>query len=303
MPASPVSGQRLCQTQAAPAAPGWIRRRLCAALLAAGALLGTQPALADLATVRQNGSLKVAVYKGLPPFSAAAGSQYDGIDVALARALARELGVSVSLLPFDADENMSDDLRSMVWRGHYLGYGPADVMLHVPVDRAFMRANDKALIFAPYYRETFVLVHDRERVPDVRSLDDLAGQSLGAAAGSAGANALLSGAGGALRDKVKIYSEAAQALRALFAGEIAAAMVTRAQYESGLRTAGQSAARFAPSDVSSPLLPPRGWAVGMAIKAGDKELAQSLEHALDALRRNGELARIFAGHGVTMQEP
>src|SRR5262245_50087673 len=82
MPASPVSGQRLCQSPAAPAAPASTRRRLCVALLAAGALLCTQPALADLARIRQNGSLKVAVYKGLPPFSAAAGSQYEGIDVA-----------------------------------------------------------------------------------------------------------------------------------------------------------------------------------------------------------------------------
>ncbi|WP_354685053.1 transporter substrate-binding domain-containing protein [Cupriavidus necator] len=287
MPASPARGPRLS----------------IVSLLAAIALLGTQPAQADLARIRQSGTLKVAVYKGLPPFSAAAGSEYGGIDVALARALGKELGLAVSLMPFDADENMSDDLRAMVWRGHYLGYGPADVMLHVPVDRAFMRENDKALIFAPYYRETFVLVLDRERLPALRSLEDLAGQPTGAAAGSAGANALLAGAGGALRDKVKIYPEADDALRALFSGDIAAAMVTRAQYESALKAAGQSAARFATADISSPLLPPRGWAVGMAIKAGEKDLAQSLEEALNALRQKGELQRIFAGYGVTMQEP
>jgi len=291
---------RPCPT---PAEPTDMRRRLCGALLAAGALLCAPPALADLARIRQNGTLKVAVYKGLPPFSAVAGSQYAGIDVALARALASELGLQVSLLPFDAGDDMADDLRSMVWRGHYLGYGPADVMLHVPVDRAFIRANDQALIFAPYYRETFVLVRDRERVPDVRGLEDLAGQATGAAAGSAGANALLSGAGGALRDKVRIYPEADDALRALFSGDIAAAMVTRAQYESALKTANQSTSRFATADISSPLLPPRGWAVGMAIKAGDKALAESLEGAMASLRRKGELARIFASHGVTLQEP
>ncbi|CAG9182536.1 substrate-binding periplasmic protein [Cupriavidus pinatubonensis] len=290
-----------CPPAASPASSA--RRRLCGALLAAGALLGTRPALADLARIRQNGTLKVAVYKGLPPFSAVAGSQYTGIDVALAKALASELGLQVSLLPFDADDDMSDDLRSMVWRGHYLGYGPADVMLHVPVDRAFMRANEQALIFAPYYRETFVLVRDRERVPDVRGLEDLAGLPTGAAAGSGGASALLSGAGGALRDKVKIYPEGEDALHALFSGEVAAVVVTRAQYESALKAAGQSATRFATADISSPLLPPRGWAIGMAIKAGDKALAESLENALDAVRRKGELARIFASHGVTMQEP
>ncbi|WP_081645113.1 ABC transporter substrate-binding protein [Cupriavidus sp. GA3-3] len=302
MPASPVCGPRH-SVSPMPAAPAGAVRWLCGAMLAAAALFCAQPAQADLARIRQTGTLKVAVYKGLPPFSAIAGSQAAGIDVALARALGKELGLSVALMPFDADESMADDLRAMVWRGHYLGYGPADVMLHVPVDRAFMRENDKALIFAPYYRETFVLVQDRERVPAVRGLEDLAGQPTGAAAGSAGANALLSGAGGALRDKVRIYPEADAALRALFSGEIAAAMVTRAQYESALKAAGQSGARFAATEPSAPLLPQRGWAVGMAVKAGERELAEALEKALSALRSNGELARIFAGYGVSMQAP
>ena len=61
-----------------------------------------------------------------------------GIDVELGRALAEALGVKFSALPFAAGENMDDDLRHMVWRGHYLGFGPADVLLHVPVDRPLM---------------------------------------------------------------------------------------------------------------------------------------------------------------------
>ncbi|SOZ10038.1 substrate-binding periplasmic protein [Cupriavidus taiwanensis] len=302
MPASPVRGPRLT-VSILPAPAARVLRWLGRVLLAGAALLSMAPAHADLARIRQAGTLKVAVYKGLPPFSALAGSQYAGIDVALAQALGKALGLSVALMPFDADENMADDLRAMVWRGHYLGYGPADVMLHVPVDRAFMQANDKALIIAPYYRETFVLVRDRERVPDVRGLEDLAGQSTGAAAGSAGANALLSGGGGVLRDRVRIYPEAGLALHALFSGEIAAALVTRAQYESALKAGGHAASRYAASDISAPLLPPRGWAVGMAVKAGERELAEALQSALDTLRGNGELARIFGGYGVSMQAP
>ncbi|MNL51370.1 Bacterial extracellular solute-binding protein, family 3 [compost metagenome] len=106
-----------------------------------------------------------------------------------------------------------------------------------------------------------------------------------------------------MRDKVRIYPEADAALRALFSGEIAAAMVTRAQYESALKAAGQSGARFAATEPSAPLLPQRGWAVGMAVKADERELAEALEKALSALRSNGELARIFAGYGVSMQAP
>jgi hypothetical protein len=43
---------------------------------------------------------------------------------------------------------MGDDLRNMVWRGHYLGYGPADVMLQVPVDK-FLAHNPQVMILRP----------------------------------------------------------------------------------------------------------------------------------------------------------
>ena len=125
----------------------------------------------------------------------------------------------------------------------------------------------------------------------------------GAEQGTGAASALLSGAHGALRDKVKIYPEANGALHALFSGEIAAAMVTRAQYESVLKAQNQSATRYVATELQSPLLPARGWAIGMAVKADQRELAQALENALNALRASGELQRIFAQYGVSMAAP
>jgi len=86
------------------------------------------------------GALKVGIYNDMPPFHAKGA----GIDVQLAQALADGLGVKLALLPFNADDNMGDDLRNMVWRGHYLGYGPADVLLHVPVDRPLMTATRRS---------------------------------------------------------------------------------------------------------------------------------------------------------------
>lgn len=295
---------RAASMRAAPAPKAAPRRRRAIALLLLSAgLAWSAGAWADLARIRESGRLKVAVYKAFAPFSEVVDGKPTGVDVAIAEALSRQLNLSLTLLPFDADENMADDLRNMVWRGHYLGYGPADVMLHVPVDRAFMRENDKATIFAPYYREQFVLVHDTARLPRIRDLGDLAGLPLGAEAGSAGANALLAGAGGALRDKVRIYSSPRDSLRALFAGEIAAAMVTRSQYESALKDEGRAASQYAAAEVSSPLLPPRGWAVGMAVKADNKELADAVQRALDALRGSGELQQIFTAAGLTPVAP
>ena len=280
-------------------------RCLASFLLVTAAIPGViAPAHADMAKIHQSGSLKVALYKGLPPFSDNVGGQFTGIDVALANALSKQMGLSAALLPFDADDDgMSGDLRNMVWKGHYLGYGPADVMLHVPVDPNFVRQNGQVLIFAPYLREAYVLVYDSERVHKVSSFEDLAGQVTGAEQGTGGASALLSSAHGALRDKVKIYPEANGALRALFSGEIAAAMVTRAQYESALKAQNQPATRFVATELQSPLVPAHGWAVGMAVKADQRDLAQALENALNALRASGELQRIFAQYGVSMVAP
>ena len=113
----------------------FLGRTSALALGTLGGLLGVGSAAAQdkpaLVRVRERGRLSVGLYNDLPPFHV----KGQGIEIELAKALASALEVEVSLLPFPADDNMNDDLRNMVWKGHYLGYGPADVLLHVPVDR------------------------------------------------------------------------------------------------------------------------------------------------------------------------
>jgi ABC-type amino acid transport substrate-binding protein len=41
----------------------------------------------------------------------------------------------------------------------------------------------------------------------------------------------------------------------------------------------------------------------MAVKADNKELATLLDQALDTLRSNGELLKIFQAHGLTLAAP
>ena len=54
-------------------------RSLASFLLAAAVIwVGAAPAHADMEKIRQSGSLKVALYKGLPPFSDNVGGQFTG---------------------------------------------------------------------------------------------------------------------------------------------------------------------------------------------------------------------------------
>jgi ABC-type amino acid transport substrate-binding protein len=270
------------------------RRRL---LLGAAALLTPAAVLADessLQRIRARGRLTVAVYQDLPPFHV----DGRGIDVGIAQALARALGVPLALLPFQADENMGDDLRNMVWRGHYLGFGPADVLLHVPVDRPLMQDNPRVQIFAPYFRERVMIARDLQRVPHLASLDDLAGQRV-AVPGQTLAGWLLIGTGGGrYREQLSTtWHDGAAAARALRDGDVAAAAGNASELESVLR----GDARFAIEPLPLPRMR-EGWAIGCAVKREATDLAQALQEAMNELARSGALAEVFAKANVAWHQ-
>jgi len=261
-----------------------------AATAPAGAAAPADSAPGALARVKVRGRLSVAVYHAMPPFH----QDGKGIEVDLALALAKALGVELSLLPFHAGESMDDDLRNMVWRGHYLGYGPADVMLHVPVERPLMAANPRVQIFAPYYRDQVVLARDRARLPELPALDALKGAPV-AVNGQSLAGWLLIGAeGGRFREQLRTkWRDGTEAAAALQRGEVMAAAGHASELESVL---GRDE-RF----VIEPLPLPQarnGWAVGCAVKKEATDLAQALQAATHELAGSGQLREMFARGGV-----
>ncbi len=260
-----------------------------AAALAAGLPLAARATPLD--KVRERGALTVGLYHDMPPFHVGGA----GIDVDLAQALAESLGVRLATLPFHADENMNDDLRNMVWKGHYLGFGPADVLLHVPVDKPLMDATPQATLFAPYWRERVVLARRLDRLPRLESLADLKGETV-AVPGQSLAGWLLIGAdGGAYRESLRTqWKDGAQAAQALQRGEVAAAAGLASELQAVLR--GDT--RFAIEPLPSPRSPRNGWAVGMAVKRDTPELAQALQGAVNALAGDGRLAAMFARANV-----
>ena len=286
---------------------GALRRRGALALLAA--LTVPLPALAqteltDLARIRASGSLKVAVYKDNAPFSDGPAADMKGLDVSLAEALARQMNLKLSLLPFDAGENMNDDLRNMVWRGHYLGYGPADVMLQVPADKFLAQGNPQVMILAPYVRQSVVLMHDTRKLADAAAPEDLKGVALAAERGAGAASVLMGYGGGLLRNQVSIFNSGIEAAQAAVDGKAAAAFVTRAQAEAALFRNPGAAANFRISKINfNNGIADTGWPVGMAVKTANKELAQALEAAMKALRDSGEMLAIFKRHGLTLAAP
>lgn len=252
----------------------------------APAVLRAQPATGRLARIRERGSLIVGLYHEMPPFHV----DGNGIDVALGRALAAQMGLKFSALPFQAGENMGDDLRNMVWKGHYLGWGPADVLLHVPLERGLTAANPQVQVIAPYYRERVLLAVDTASLPRVESLADLQGLRV-AVCGQSLAGWLLAGAeGGVLKDKlVTAFPDGVAAAGWLRDGRVDAVAGLASELESVL--AGD--ARFRLQPMPSPRLPRDGWAVGCAVRADADDLAQALQAAMQGLQTDGQLQAMF----------
>lgn len=250
--------------------------------------------------VQQAGTLRVAVYADFAPFSA----RGKGVDIALAQALAERLGLRAEIVEFPPDENMGDDLRNMVWRGHYLGRRPADVMLHVPVDAQFAAQNDKVAIFGPYHLETMAIARNPARVPTVagsaaNAFEVFTREKIGVELDTHASDFMLHVLNGRLRENVVHFRSVAEAAAAMERGEVSAVMAPRSQLEAALK----DKTGFGLDALNMPEMRVKGWPLGMAVKAEHKELATALSDALAGLQRSGELARIFTAHGVTHKVP
>ncbi|MEW6707582.1 MAG: transporter substrate-binding domain-containing protein [Pseudomonadota bacterium] len=257
-----------------------------------GLALPAHAAGGDWQRIRERGSLVVGLYQDMPPFHV----KGQGIDVALGRALAEALGLGFSALPFTADEDMADDLRNMVWKGHFLGWGPADVLLHVPLDPPLQRANPQVQIVAPYYRERVLLAFDTTRLPRVEALAELRGHRLGAAGQSLAGWLMIGAEGGLLREHLATrWPDGVAVAQALKAGQLDAAAGLASELESVL--GGDT--RFVLQPLPSPRAPRDGWAVGCAVKKDATELAQALQQAMQWLQASGRLGEVFATHGVS----
>ncbi|MGL6079157.1 substrate-binding periplasmic protein [Methyloversatilis discipulorum] len=273
------------------------RRRLL--LAGAGLALTGLPAWAEgdevWAGVKKSGLLRVAFYKDFAPFS----NEGKGSDVDIAAALATRMGLKMSPMFFDADENMGDDLRNMVWKGHYMGYGPADMMMHAPVDREYMARQDKVEFIAPYHRERYAVAYDRRRVDNLETMAPFEKLPCGVVVDTLPDSLMLSADGGRYRSQLKHYKTLTEAMAALRSGEVAGVMALQGELEGAV--AGDANFPVGPAPIA--LLNTRQWPVGIAIRKGEQQLGRAIMEAMNALVADGEIERIMARHNIKWRAP
>jgi len=265
--------------------------------LAALLLCGAAALASELPETDRAGQLRIAVYEDHAPFSA----DGRGVDVDVATAVAEKLGLSPEVVAFKDGESVDDDLRNMIWKGHYLWKGAlADVMMHLPVDPDFARKNPQVEILAPYFREQLVVARTESRIPRLETLEVFSREKIGVQFNTIEDDYLRHSFAGLLVDNLVHFGSIPEAAAALRRSEVAAVMGRRSQIEAALAGAGSG---FPVAPVATPGLRRSGWDVGMAVKADKPRLAALVAAAVSDLGKDGTLERIFRKRGLTYAAP
>ncbi|MGB0747864.1 MAG: substrate-binding periplasmic protein [Magnetospiraceae bacterium] len=251
--------------------------------------------------IQEKGEIIVAVYRDFPPFSYRdANGTLVGIDVDIAAQIANSLDVRLTVFELTADETVQDDLRNAVWKGHYLGGLVADVMLHVPYDRAFSLQNNQVFFFGAYLEEAIHLTWNPDTVGAKPTLAVFRFEKIGVELDTLADFALTSFNGGMIRENVLHYRTIEEAAQAMRAGEVQAILATRSQLDHAFH-ADAVKPPVGPVLLSGVAKPK--WLIGAAVKHTYRQLGYAVGDILAAMVNDGTMEQIFAKHGITYRPP
>jgi len=278
--------------------------RLMKGAAAAAILIGIVAVSASarpLDDVKASGQLNVVVYYDNKPFSwFEDGSDTPlGVEVDMARAVAKELGLKPNIMLRVAGESADDDVRSNVWQGPRTGGLKADIMFHVPIDREFIGRNQEAQISNSYhYEETVVAVHP-DMVETV-GLEAFEKSKIAVQFSTAGHYFLTFVKDGAIRNNVSPYSRLSGAVDVFKARDVAGLMGERSKLENALKDFEGQVEYFVPEIPSNYV---SAWNYGTAVHTDGRDVAYAVGRILRKMRASGEMAEIFAKYGVTLRDP
>lgn len=260
--------------------------------------------------VQDSGYLNVGMYKDFPPYSYEVDGEARGVDADLGRRIAEGLGVEFRPYWITPDESLGDDLRNHIWKGHYLAKTRiADIMTRVPYDSTFkyMRdstgemINEQVVFVAPYQQERWQIAFDGNRLDGVETVAVFQYHPIGVEVDTLPATYLTSAFGGRMRGQVQHYKNVAGAFEAMGQGEVSAVMGMRAEIEHQLEAHADNG--FSRASNGFPGMTKQVWDVGLAVRHTHRALSYAVEAIVDGMVRSGEMAELYAGHGLSYSRP
>jgi len=257
----------------------------------------------------ESDEITIAVYNDFQPFSYRENGNEKGIDVDLAQAIAKKLGVKLRLRWMTADETVDDDLRNNLWKGHFLNRTVADLMLRVPYDKEYSLLRDDigelvhqhVHIFAPVHTESWKIIFNSKKIESVETIAVFQYHDIGVEVDSIPQFYLTSAFQGRMRDRAKQYPSITEAISAMTETKVDAVMGLTSQishYQGELSETIYPLAKNA-----FPMIGRQQWDIGMAVKADYRQLGYAVADIVESMIKTGEIEKIFAKYNVIYKIP
>lgn len=257
----------------------------------------------------ESNEIVVAVYRDYIPFSYQENGEAKGIDVALAKHIAKKLGVKVRFRWVTADENVEGDLRNNLWKGHFLKRTVADLMLRVPYDKAYSQLRDdigelvheQVHMFAPYHTESWKIIFNNQKIEDVSTMAVFQYHDIGVEVDSIPQFYLMSVFNGRMSKRTKQFNSVELAVSAIHEQKIDAVMGLRSQvsyYQHQLASPNYQLASNAFPNIGK-----QQWDIGMAVKSDYRQLGYAVTDIVEEMIASGKMKKLFEDHHAVYQLP
>lgn len=272
----------------------------------------------SLEEIQETGVIVFAVYQDFPPFSYLDDdNQARGIDVDIAKALAKELDVSIEFYWLQPDETLDDDLRNAIWKGHLVSKQKADIMLRVPYDPEYNRRvdpvtgeplNEQVVIMAPYQTASWALLANADYLPELPIPAALVQQRIAVEVDSLPYTYLNFAMRGVFRNSVVSYLNTSEALNDFIDNEITVIIDTKARVEYLLHDLQKTHPELANQIVTfggEKFLEGQKlrWDIGIAVHSNYRFLGYTVRKVLNKWVNNGFMETLFARYGVVFVPP
>ena len=253
--------------------------------------------------------ITVAIYSDFIPFSYQENGDAKGIDIDVAKYIAKQLAVKLKLRWMTADENVEDDLRNNLWKGHFLKRSVADLMLRVPYDKSYALLRDdigelvheQVHMFAPYHTETWKILFNSEKIESVPTMAIFQYHQIGVEVDSIPQFYLMSAFNGRMRNKTKHYPSLPLAISAMQQNSVDAVMGLRSQVSHYQHKLAAQTYQLATN--AFPMMGQQQWDIGMAVKKDYRQLGYAIADIVELMVREGEMENIFLKYHATYQVP
>jgi len=232
----------------------------------------------SLDTIRSVGALALCAHPNSLPFASKAGDP-PGFQIEMGQALARELGVSLKL--------------DWIITVYQIRSADCDIVMDVIADRE-AQSETNLRVSKPYYRTGVALaVPLASKLTSFRSLDEHT--KVGVQVGSMAAMIISQ-----RHVPTSTFGFEVDSLEALANHEIDAAAVTPTVAGYFNLTHPDKAVRILDLDESEANL---NWNVAVGVVRPDQKLRDAIDEALERLRADGTVERIYRRYGVVLQSP